>query len=156
MLQAVIRSGKNAEAAQKLAYSLAFVTVMESSSLTDGVACDLLTSKPRIRCCVRAETTVRRARLTRKSKLTDVSWVGLARPCQNRSAAPETSSGCGVYSPGFSPHSRGVGKTFVGLLSCNGSNAQRTRCMVARSGSANILDIIFFLSSDRKSTRLNS
>ncbi len=61
-------------------------------------------------------------------------------------AAPESSDGCGTYSPGFSPQRRGVGKTFVGLLRFSGSKAQRTRCMVARSGSANILDMAYFLS----------
>jgi len=47
----------------------------------------------------------------------------------------------------FPPQRRGVGKIFVGFESCSGSKAQRTRCMVTKSGSANIFDIIFFLSS---------
>src|SRR5690349_3415434 len=66
---------------------------------------------------------------------------------QKRSARPAVSSGCGEYSPGFSPHRRGEGKTFVGFESCKGSKAQRTRCMVARSGSANIFAIMHFFSS---------
>ena len=34
---------------------------------------------------------------------------------QNRSATPAISSGCGTYSPGFSPHSRVRGKHFGGI-----------------------------------------
>src|SRR6267142_4749879 len=66
---------------------------------------------------------------------------------QNRSAIPAVSRGCATYSPGFSPHSRGRGNTLLGFESCSGSNAQRTRCMVCKSGSLYIFDIIFFLSS---------
>src|SRR5690242_5633008 len=65
---------------------------------------------------------------------------------QKRSARPAVSTGWAMYSPGFSPQRRGVGKILVGFESCKGSKAQRTRCMVSRSGSANILGIIFFLS----------
>src|SRR4029077_14794803 len=39
------------------------------------------------------------------------------------------------------------GKTLLGLESSKGSKAQRTRCIVSRSGSLYIFDIIFFLSS---------
>src|SRR5712672_133401 len=66
---------------------------------------------------------------------------------QNRSAIPAVSRGCATYSPGFSPHSRGRGKILLGFESCSGSNAHRTRCMVCKSGSLYIFDIIFFLSS---------
>jgi hypothetical protein len=72
---------------------------------------------------------------------------GIHTSAQKRSARPEDSSGCGVYSPGVSPQRRGVGNIFVGFESCSGSKAQRTRCIVIRSGSANIFDIIFFLST---------
>src|ERR1700722_2641127 len=66
---------------------------------------------------------------------------------QKRSAIPADSSSCGTYLPGFSPQRRGRGKTLPGLESCNGSKAQRTRCIVSRSGSLNIFDIARFLSS---------
>src|ERR1700722_2303616 len=66
---------------------------------------------------------------------------------QKNCACPEISNGCGTYSPVFSPHNRGRGKTLVGFESCNGSNAHRTRCIVSKSGSANITDMYFFFSS---------
>ena len=77
----------------------------------------------------------------------DESRAKLFSNPQNRSATPATSSGCGTYSPGFSPHRRVRGNTLVGFDSCKGSKAQRTRCMVSRSGSANIFDIMCFFSS---------
>src|SRR5215469_8526685 len=66
---------------------------------------------------------------------------------QKRSATPAVSSGCGTYSPGLSPQRRKRGKILVGLATSWGSKAQRRRCMVSRSGSANILDIMCFFSS---------
>src|SRR5205085_8015039 len=55
-----------------------------------------------------------------------------------RPATPASSAACGTYLPGLSPHSRGVGKIFPGLKRISGSNAQRSRFMVARSSSENI------------------
>ncbi len=44
-----------------------------------------------------------------------------------RSASPASSAAWGRYTPGTSPHSRGVGSAFPGLQRSRGSNASRTR-----------------------------
>ena len=55
-----------------------------------------------------------------------------------RHASPDSSVGCGRYSPGLSPQRRGEGKTLPGLNDPPGSNAQRTSCIVSRSAAENI------------------
>ena len=61
----------------------------------------------------------------------------LERRDHPRPASPLSSSGCGVYLPGRSPHRRGVGKIFPGFMRPSGSNEQRKSAMVARSSSEN-------------------
>ena len=56
---------------------------------------------------------------------------------QKRSANPASSSGWRRYSPGTSPHRRGVGITLPGLARWSGSNAQRRRWNAPRSASEN-------------------
>src|SRR5216684_1027798 len=61
----------------------------------------------------------------------------LERGGHPRPASPLSSSGCGAYFPGLSPHRRGVGKTLPGFMRPSGSNEQRKSAMVARSSSEN-------------------